>query len=231
MNFQPYHAFSGCAQLENEIEGLADNAVAPDILELFHTYHFSLIHKLRASYRHLEDLEEYLSRQDTLDEEPVEIVFRVNFHFDGFTHSLGSALDILAREVLGYFDLIPNTNVYFWTARAELHQHRPGDLLIPRLQDPAWLQEFKDYRNTGTHESIIGTRYDQTFEMRRNVHTTRLNYPLPDDPKIPQSERTYLRNPDIVAYCKMVFKKSLRLINPVYVDIRSRIRVTQTLPL
>jgi hypothetical protein len=231
VNFQPYHSFSGCVQLEREVEGLADNAVTPEVLERFHTHHFSLIHKLRAALKHLEDLEEYLSRQDTLEEEPVEIVFMVNLHFDGFTHSLGSALDILAREVLGYFDLIPNTNVYYWTARSELNQHRPGDVLIPRLQDPAWLQEFKDYRNTGTHESIIGTRFDQAFEMRGNVHTTRLKFPLPDDPKIPQSERTYLSNPDIVEYCNSIFKKSLRLINPVYVDIRARIRTAQSLPL
>ena len=69
-------------------------------------------------------------------------------------------MDIIAREVLIYFDIALPDTVYYYTARTILLTQRTGDSLIPRLDNPGWKDEFSNYRNALTHEVLIARNYN-----------------------------------------------------------------------
>lgn len=230
MNFAPHHNFSSCGKFEKKIDALrATNAVSQGVLSAYATYHFSLLHKLRATRYHVEALEAFLETQDAQQIEPQALVYRVNFHFDGFLHNIGSALDILAREVLAYYSLPPPNNVYYRTARLEIAAARAGDPILPFLADPPWKREFTEYRNTATHESIIGTEFQVNVSVRENRAFRRLVFPIPNDPRNPALG--YNNNPDIVKYCKTTFKRALTLKDRVYAHLHERVKASNVLPL
>lgn len=230
MSFAPYHRFVGCTRLENTIEGLRQAGGVPiNVHAAYSKYHFSLVHKLQSARYHVETLESYLRTQNAQQMNPHAVVYRVNFHFDGFLHVLGSALDILAREVLAYYAINPAGNVYYQTAHAQLTASRAGDAILPLLTNPTWRSEFADYRNTATHESIIGTSYTIQIEVVGNQSVTRVVFPVPDDPRaVPPVCR---RNPDIARYCNTTFKRVLSHTNQIYEHLEARARASGALPL
>lgn len=230
MTFAPHHRFVDCERLEQCIEALRQQGNVPvNLVEGYRKYHFSLIYKLQSARYHVETLEAYLSSQNTQQIDPPSVVYRVNFHFDGFLHVLGSAMDILAREVLTYFALQPAGNIYYHTAHQVLSAQRPGDAIIPLLAQPTWKQEFGDYRNTATHESVIGFGYTVNVAIIGHTHVSRVVFPIPDDPRAnPQS---FKRNPDIVRYCKTTFKRMLSHTNQIYGHLCARARAQGKLPL
>lgn len=231
MNFSPYHQFRDCNNLESTIRAIQQNGNISELsLHGFDIYHFSLLHKLRSAEQYLESLRDYLGRQDTVDEEPAEIAYTVNFHFDGFTFAIGSSLDIFAREILCYLGIQLPRRVYFHTARNEISKLRNNDPLEARLADPNWLGEFKDYRNTATHENIVGSSFTIDIDYHAGKVHRRLLFPLPDDPRESPSDRTYQNNKDIVKYCEDTFTRTLRLIHPVYSDLCTRIQQNGSLP-
>ena len=232
MNFSPYHNFRACDILEEVIREIIENDNANQISETgFYVYHFSLIHKLRSAKYHVQSLEDYLQRQDTIEENPLNVAYRVNFHFDGFTHVIGSSLDILAREILCYFGYQLQGNVYFRTAREHISNQNPNEPLLIRLQDPGWLQEFKDYRNTATHENVVGSQFTIINAIRGDSSQKRLLFPLPDDPRATHGNKSYNNNNDIIEYCATTFKRILRLINPIYSDLSERIEQNNSMPI
>lgn len=230
MNFAPYHRFVACTQLEATVEALRQGGhLPPQLQAAFSKYHFSLIHKLQSARYHVETLGAYLRAQNAQQINPHTVVYRVNFHFDGFLHVLGSALDILAREILGYYGLAPAGNVYYHTAHAQITAHRPADPILPLLTSPPWRTEFSNYRNTATHESIIGTTYTIQIEVVGNQSVTRVVFPVPDDPRA--TPLVWKRNPDIVKYCVTTFKRVLSHTNQIYEHLDARARANGALPL
>lgn len=232
MNFAPYHNFLACQRLEEAVQDIRDRGAIPEAVCVgYDKYHYSLLHKLRSARYHVDNLREYLEAQATATHHvsALELVYQVNFHFDGFTHSVGSALDIFAREVLTYFGVPLPGQVYFEIAERSLRELRPGDAVLQLLASPAWRAEFADYRNTATHESVVGTQYQMMVSVEGDVETRWLVFPLPDDPR--SNERTYRRNPDIVEYCRMTFVRLLRFLNQAYDHLATRIHDLGTLPL
>lgn len=196
--------------------------MADDIHDAFIRYHYSLRHKLDSAKYYLESIERYIEIQKTEEDEPVDIVYRVNFYFDGFTHAIGSALDIFARELLTYFGHPLPTRVYFQTAIDQLTVSHPGNPIIPTISFPRWRQEFGEYRNTATHECVVGQNFTGTVNVIGGVTYRELIFPLPDDPRAHHGAKTYNRNPDIVEYCRKTFKRTLLLLNPAYREIREQ---------
>lgn len=230
MNFSPYHAFRDCKRLENRIEAIrAAGHIPDDVFERYELYHYSLIHKLRSARYHIEALRGFLQTQTPNENNLSEIAYRVNFHFDGFVHLLGSSGDIFAREILTYFGEILPAKVYFYKAHTRINTSRPGDAILPLLLAPGWKSEFDDYRNTSTHESLIGTGFSIEIEMHGHNVQRRLKFPLPDDPRA--NVKTYTRNPDIVRYCEVTLTRYLRLFNQAYSHLVGRISATGSLPI
>jgi len=161
--------------------------------------------------------------------DPAELVYRVNFHFDGFLHVIGSAMDIFARELLGYFNIPLPAKVYFHVARDQITAQRAGDPILPLLVAPSWKAEFSDYRNTATHERLIGVEYTRKTHMKGGAPTFQLIFPIPDDPRA--ATYTFRKNPDIVDYCKKTFMRTVSCFNQVYTHIEHRAKVAGALPL
>lgn len=230
MNFSPHHGFSSCRTLEQTVARLKEQNGISDVLYRAHeNYHYSLIHKLRTAQYHVDNLAQFLETDAAKSLRPTDLVYRVNFYFDGFLYSVGSALDIFAREVLTYFgEAIPN-RTYYWTAHRRLSTQRPGDPILSLIGATPWIIELKDYRNTSTHESLIGTTYTVQYGVHGAAHSSRLIFPIPDDPRNPTGSAR--RNPDIVNYCCTSFKRVLRLANQAYGHIEGRARAAGMLPL
>jgi hypothetical protein len=230
MNFSPYHNFTACDRLERAINKCHEVGNVADVLfSQFELYHYSLVHKVKSAKYHVQTLQEYLLTHTPANTDLSDIAYRVNFHFDGFLHLLGSSGDIFAREVLCYFGEPLPTRVYFMKAFRRLNHTRPGDPVLPLIDRPSWKPEFDEYRNTATHESFIGTGFTIEVEMHGDIPQQRLQFPIPDDPRV--IARTYSRNPDIVAYCDKTLTRHLRLFNGAYRNIAGRIRATGHLPI
>jgi hypothetical protein len=230
VNFAPYHTFAACLALERQVKALRAAGFVPDnIMERHEVYHYSIIHKLRSAKYHVETLQNYLNTHSSAQTSPEDIVYRVNFHFDGFLHVVGSAMDIFAREVLTYFGQNLPPKVYFRTAREVLTASRAGDPILAFLETPSWQQEFADYRNTATHESLVGTGYSIAITMQGSSASQRLSFPIPDDPRA--IVKTYNRNKDIVKYCGTSFKRVLSLFNQGYNHLTIRVKAAGVLPL
>ncbi len=232
MSFAPYHSFAACGHLERAVTALKAAGHVPEaIFDGYELYHFSLFHKLKSAHYHVTTLDSYLNTRTVATTPVPEMMYRANFHFDGFLHCLGSALDIFAREILTYFNEPMPGNVYFHTAHNSLFASRPGDAILPYLDTPTWKAEFSDYRNTATHECLIGTVLTTHHGVIGTRHTHRAIIPLPDDPRAAPAARTYRRTPDIVDYCTKTFRRALSLHNQAYEHLRTRIRATGRLPL
>jgi hypothetical protein len=228
--FAPFHSFGGCKGFQRQFARLkSTGAIAAPITSQHDLYHYSLLHKLRSAKYHVETLKSYLETQDPSRTPAADIVYRVNFHFDGFLHVLGSAADIFAHEVLVYFGIPFPLNVYFQTAEQMIIAQRPTDPILPLIATPAWRPEFSLYRNTATHESLIGTQFVIRVEVRGTRQTQRVEFPVPDDPRL--TPRTFRRNPDIVEYCRLTYRRWLTLFNVAYQHMSARMKTSNTLPL
>lgn len=232
--FRPYHNFENCRKLERLINELQrNNNVSPSLLTAYKTYHYTLIHKLKSARHYVTILTYVLSHTSPQDifSSSGEFLLMVNRNIDGFFYCGGSALDILAREVLTYFGIPLPVNVYFQTAKEKLTQQRPGDSIIRRLCDPRWKTDFSNYRNACTHELLIaGT----SITVNMNVDGTSqegIVVPLPDDPRSDPQHRTYRKYPDVLDYCNTTLKRLLSLINQVYGELSDRIEQNSSLPL
>jgi len=232
--FSPYHRLANCSRLERTITGLiASSNIPAPLLSQHNKYHYSLLHKLSSAKVHLENLQDALENTDvhTLLPNSAEFVNRVNMHIDSFFYCCGSALDILAREVLIYYNLTLPARVYFHVAASELTTHRPGDSLIPRLASPPWKAEFSDYRNALTHEVLIGTNFSIQVNADGPINTTFIVFPLPNDPRIDILSRVFSRNPNAYVYCKTTFTRILSLVNTIHGELDSKITTLGSLPL
>ena len=229
--FSPYHRLNNCTRLQRTVAALRDGGHVTDAVFAGHNkYHYSLLHKLNSAKVHLESLEDLLKSTDaTTAITSNDFLGKANMYLDSFFYCSGSALDILAREVLVYFSIAFPGNVYYSTARNEINTHRPGDTLLPRLVDPTWKAEFSNYRNALTHEVLIGINYQINVTQDGARSVRKIVFPLPDDPRNPNSG--YTSNPDSVEYCRTTFHRLLSLINTIYGDIETRARTSNSLPL
>jgi hypothetical protein len=232
--FANHHRFANCERLEGRvIAARAANTVPDTIYNNYKLYHYSLIHKLKSARDNIDSLKEQLTTTPPQDivNDAGEYLYLVNRSIDGFFYTSGSALDILAREVLTYYGIVLPDRVYFQTALKELAQVRPGDTLLPRLEDPPWKEEFSTYRNTLTHELLIVSRYSLNVVMDGPDQSTAVVFPLPDDPRVDMPQRTYRRNKDVLSYCNETFRKILSVINQIYGDLATKIEATNSLPI
>lgn len=223
--FSPYHRMAHCQRLQRTISEFHENGNIPQIIFGQHKrYHYSLLHKLKSAKKHLENLQDVLENTEVsaVVGNSNDFINEVNMHIDSFFYCCGSAMDILAREVLIYYNIPLPNRVYFKTARDQINTIRPGDALLPRLQDPSWEQEFKDYRNSLTHEVLIGTNFNISVNADGGRSQTLIVYPLPDNPRADIEARTFRTNPNAFEYCKTTFTRLLTLINTIYGEINTR---------
>ncbi len=232
--FSPYHHFENCIRLRRCIKRLFDSSyVPPEINDRFCNYHDALEHKLKSAEYNLQNLE-ILFQNTTITEissNQSEFAFKTNLFIDGFFYNGGSALDILAREILACFSISPTGHVYYNNAYSEIHGRYPSDPLLVRLSDPPWKNEFSNYRNAATHEVLLSTSMTIDIQYSASNQSQRIRSSLPDDPRVIPSDRTFIRNPDALDYCKTTFKRLLRHINTIYGDIATRASANGRLPL
>jgi len=232
--FSPYHRFTNCNRLENIIKDLSTlGNVSDDVNKGYKRYHFALVHKMKCARNHLDSMIGLMSNTQAGDalKQTSDFLFRVNMYLDGFFYTCGSAMDILAREVLTYFAIPLPNRVYFETARQELSNARPTDTLLDRLDDPSWRDEFSLYRNALTHELIIAGNVNISVTIDGDTEDKTLVLPLPDDPRVDVMNKTSRNNPDMLIYCKRHIKRLLKLINIIYGEIATRATVNSSLPL
>lgn len=250
--FSPYHKFNNSTKLRRTLECMAkSHSIREDIYKSHKKYHYSLNHKLISAKYYIESLKDAYatfnmtagvqssgtsSKREDTSNVPVlsetEIINRLNIYLDGFFYSGGSALDILARELLTYFDIEAPANVYYKTAREEITKKDPNDPIIDLLNDPGWKNEFINYRNAATHELLILDNIIKQSCMDSGLLKTKLiSIPLPDDPRLSQDERTYKKHKDVSKYSEKTFKRLLELIGKIYGHLVRRIEKKGSLPL
>jgi len=232
--FSPHHRFANCARLEAAFQRLrAAGSVPDDIVLGFNRYHYALIHKLKSARYHVDALTETLSSTPPLDSlsQSSDFMFKVNMHLDGFFYSGGSALDILARELLTYYGVTLPAKVYYHTAHATLSTSYPTDPILDRIKDPQWKEDFTTYRNALTHELMIAGQFNINVRLDGASEEKTLVLPLPDDPRVDPSARTTRKYPDADEYCRNHIRRLLTLINTIYGDIITRMGTNNALPL
>lgn len=230
--FEPHNRMANSQRLQRTISTLVENnQITDDVLKGHNKYHYALIHKLKSALVHFQNLKDVLENTDVATVVPNSHDFlnEVNMHLDSFFYCSGSALDILAREILVYFNIPLPDSVYFWTARREITANRPGDAILARLAPPGWKEEFSSYRNALTHEVLIGTNYSIQVNLEGGNNHTTIVFPLPDDPRV--DEKTYRTNPNALEYCENRFRRILTLINVIHGEIENRARNQNSLPL
>jgi hypothetical protein len=230
--FDPYNRMANSLRLQRTIKNLAGtNQITDDVLRGHYKYHYALIHKLKSSLFHFNNLRTCLENTDVATVVPnsIEFLNTVNMHLDSFFYCSGSALDILARETLVYFNISLPSRVYFSTAKKLLQINRNGDPIIIRFEQPNWKTEFSSYRNALTHEVLIGTNFTISINLEGQNNNTVIVFPLPDDPRL--DEKTYRKNPNALDYCESRFRRILSLINIIHGEIESRARAQNSLPL
>ena len=232
--FSPYHQFLNNKRLENIVESLnSQGNVSQEAFRAFKIYHFALVYKLKCAKSQVDNLDSLLSTispQEILSDSS-DFIFQLNMSIDGFFYFSGSALDILAREVLSYFGETLPPKVYYCTARNIISNRRPGDPILSRLDDPLWKSDFTMYRNTLTHELIIAGQFNIEVFVNGATQKSKLILPLPDDPRIDPNDRTFKKYPDVIDYCKSHMRRLLSLINTLYGDMYKRVLSNSELPL
>lgn len=195
-------------------------------------YHSTVSHKLKSARFFLGKINDLASPDFLEENEPFEYQsyrHEVNRNLDCFLFSVGASLDVLAREVLGYFDLIGNEpNIYYGYAKKKLTQTNKGSWLITKLEEPSWCEPFKYFRNTITHEEMITEELQITyFPVNGSGHGRRISLLLPPNPegRIPH------RNRNVDSYCNYIFTNLLKHISPIYGAITKQIKTSQTMPL
>lgn len=192
--------------------------MSSDKYDEYKKYHPCLIHKLHSSLHHLKQLD---SSSKPLESEPWNHVLqKVNMHMDGFFYCTGSALDILARELLSLYNIGMPPFVYFKTAVNLISRQDCNDPML-RILDIAWKDEFTLYRNKTTHELLIANQMTVTAKIDGNRMIKTYGFPLPDDPN--SNNLTYRKNTDVVVYCENTFRRLLSLINCVYRQVLQKI--------
>jgi len=234
MSFTPYHSFSSEPKFVRLIERLnEENKIPTEIYEGFCRYHPALTHKLRSTKYNLEQVKNKLTTTDIQEAANTKgnFLFETNMFIDGYFYNCGSALDILAHEVLLIFNQTFPSKVYFETAYKEIHRNRSGDTILTRLTRPTWKQEFSNYRNALTHELILAASYSINIENTGARQSHMIVFPLPDDPRSSRGTRTYQRNANVLEYAEENFTRVLRLINGIYSELYNRTRDNDSLPL
>lgn len=232
--FSPYHRLGNCQKLRRAITTLSNNnSVTNEVLRGYKRYHFALEHKLKSVTHRLNQMEGLVNRASPQEvvSSTSDFMFNINMAIDGYFQSGGSVLDILAREVLTYFGESLPSAVYFGTAKNILNRNRHGDSILQRLNDPFWKQDFSMYRNALTHEVIIAGNFNLGMSVDGNTEMSSLMIPLPDDPRIDPTDRTFRKYPDVLAYTQDCFRKILRLVNQIYGEITTRANANGSLPL
>jgi hypothetical protein len=231
--FNPIHQFRNCSRLETIISELNKQGLCSGtVYQGYKIYHFALLHKLRCAKHHVDRLAEILRiNPGNVIPASDEFMFSVNLSIDGYFHSCGSALDILAREILIYFGQTLPANIYFHTAHEIINRNRPGDPILQRLVDPPWKAEFSDYRNASTHEIIIALSYSINIQLNGDTEEKTIILPLPDDAHIDPIRRKYNRNPDVLRYCIINLRRVISLINQIYEEIIVRARTANNMPI
>jgi len=231
--FSPHHRFNNCSRIERTMTQFRQAGKVPDdVFKGYNRYHFALVHKLKCAHNFFDQLYALGTTSPAeIIRDSVHFLFSVNSNIDGFFYTGGSALDILAREVLTYFNVSMPRDVYFKTAFAQLDHQRPNDPLLVRLQPPNWKDEFSNYRNALTHEVLIAGSYQINVDMEGATESTRIVFPLPDDPRVDPEARTSRRNSDVICYCQTTFRRLLSLINTIYGDLNDRFDTAGVLPI
>jgi len=232
--FRPHHRFANCVKLEASFQRLqTEGFISPEIVLGFNRYHFALIHKLKSARYHVDALTETLSSTSPVDSlsGSSDFMFKVNMHLDGFFYSGGSALDILARELLTYFGVSLPNNVYYSTAHSKLTASHASDPILDRIKDPLWKRDFSTFRNALTHELLVAGQYNINVRLDGASEVTTLVLPLPDDPRVDPSSRTTRKYPDADEYCRSHIRRLLSLINTIYGDVAARMVSQNALPL
>jgi hypothetical protein len=159
----------------------------------------------------------------------------VHLLLDGFFMNSMSALDMLAHQIFLLYDLQQKpSKVYIGTVKRKLAQFHPNSKLRKLLDEQmgqTWFDQFQQFRNCTTHESLIG--YDKV-EISYDPITGEVvgsKIRLPDYPK-GRPIFTYSKRREATRYCQLILKKVNSLVTKVYesiwVDIR---RANNILPM
>ena len=149
---------------------------------------------------------------------------------DGFLYAGDSALDIVSREVLIYFGHKLQGNIYYSSAHAGISKSHSGNAILAHLDEPQWLKEFHNYRNTVAHELLLANLCNITLDMYDSAGP-KIIIPLPNDPRAKPDKRLYTRNPDVVKYTSDSFRRLLSHINQIYSSVCDGVDRKGTLPL
>lgn len=234
MPFTSYHRFGNEPALIRIIERLHyDGTIVDPIYENFYRHHSALIHKLKSALYNVIQLKIKLTNTEIQEAADTSgnFLFETNMYIDGYFYNCGSALDILAREILVVFNETMPSKVYFNTAYSVIKSTRPSDPILIRLNHPSWKDEFSNYRNALTHELLLAATYSINIETRGPKQSHMIVFPLPDNPRAILDSRTYQNNGNVLLYVEENFKRVLRLINGIYGEIINRAKVSNSLPL
>ena len=232
--FPEYHRLMGCQTLRATVEDLNNlHNVRNNVYDNYCRYHFSVVNKLQFAFKNFKELVSIVSDPNAglnAISNPREFLFPVNYCLDSFLHFCVSATDIFARDVLCYFDLIPlGRNIYFKTAFEILSSRNSGNMLLPRLIPPDWLEVLREYRNWSTHEEVVTDTIGVTASVIGPNNRNVVALQIPDAPHI--YPKAYNRKIVMIGYCNKTLKRILNIFNQTYYEIDDLIQDHGNLPI
>lgn len=228
--FGDLHSFKCHPELLKQIERYV--LLDSEFYFAFISYHKTVKSKLLFAYNNLEGLKGKLSGVTSHELHDEAHVYEINHFIDGFFYSMGSVLDVFAREVIVVYNLNNNGDVYFGKAHSLLSSQRPQEVdIIKKLRKPKWNDEFRAYRNVATHEMLIAQIVRTSVNLLMPTPNPTTVIPLPDNPSACIHNRSYRRNIDVVTYCDKTFRRIASLLNSAMNTMIISIRNKRTLPL
>lgn len=232
--FEPYHKFASCHALRALIKEFVESGKIDEATYQAHLkYHYTVYAKLYSAKQHFENLKLLLDSTElaAVDRKVNEFSYQVNTHLDSFFYCGGSVFDILSHEVLAYYNLTPSSGrIYFSTARDKISQTHSGNQILPKLQDPTWYDDFKEYRNALTHEVSLASKIHAEMDMGPSPKKT-IKLIIPDDPRTDFAARTYDKRVDAVDYCHNHLKRLIRFTNLVYAEVVNQAKSKDGFPI
>lgn len=233
-SFEPYHKFQSAERLEKLVVKLHQGGnIATPVFQGHQRYHSALIYKLQCAQHHVDRLETKLNSTGIQEAATgtADFMFAINMSIDGFFYAGGSALDILAREIIIYYGQALPQKVYYSTARSVIGKSHPANPILSCLTDPTWMGLFREYRNVLTHELILAGNYSINV-YQDGTHTAHsIVFPLPDDPRLDPANRSFKKNADLLIYLKDHLRRLLSCINIIYKEVINQAETQGSLPL
>lgn len=163
------------------------------------------------------------------------VVFDINFWLDGYFFTAMSILDTVAHQIDHLYKIYPEgKNIFIDKIRERLdYKNKKWKLnkILKKIEAKnSWYKNFKNYRNTITHESVISRELPIIYSASDQEEDLRSIY-LPANPKLRPPKVIKQSKYEMTNLIKNYNKRIEKFVNEIYSSVLEDIKNTKKLPL